>query len=158
EANTAVTYTVSVDLAVEGGFTVAFTPSGTATLVADYTIGTTSPVPFAGTAGESHDIAVNILADTTVESNERVTLTLGTVTPNNLLLNPDRIVTGSADTTIITNDDTAVYTIADASVLEGGNVAFSVSLSNPVDVPTKVNVTFGGGTATGGGTDYTSTA
>src|SRR5207247_1831300 len=38
---------------------------------------------------------------------------------------------------------------------EGGSIAFTVSLSNPVDVDTTINVTFTDGTATGGGTDYT---
>jgi hypothetical protein len=156
ESNTAVTYTVSVDHAVQGGFMVAFSPSGTATLVTDYTLGTTSPLSFAGTALESHDITVNVLQDTTVEDDERVTLGLGTITSTDPLIAAASIFSGASATTTITNDDTAVYTIGDASVVEGGGLAFLVVLSNPVDVITKINVTFSGGTAAGGGTDYTS--
>src|SRR5207237_1384353 len=55
----------------------------------------------------------------------------------------------------ITNDDTATYTISDATVTEGGKLSFTVSLSNPVDVDTTVNVTFTDGTTWAG--DFTHT-
>src|SRR5207237_131824 len=76
-----VTYTVKSDKAVQGGFTVAFSDSGTATAGTDYTVDTPSPLTFTGNANETQDITVTIKGDDVVEANETVKLTLGTVTP-----------------------------------------------------------------------------
>src|SRR5205814_2153529 len=65
-------------------------------------------------------------------------------------------VTDTATGTIQDND-TASFTIGDVTASEGGNLVFSVSLSNPRDTKAGTKVNFGGGLATGGGKDYTST-
>ena len=64
------TFTVSVDRAVPGGFTV--TPSftdRTATEGTDYTANT-APIRFTGTAGETHTFTVETIDDTEVEDDE----------------------------------------------------------------------------------------
>src|SRR5207237_605072 len=84
-------------------------------------------------------ILVLTSADATVEADETLTahLALGTT-----LGGGRRSDTSDTGAGTITNDDMATYTISDASVTEGGNLSFTVSLSNPVDVNTTVNVTF----------------
>src|SRR5439155_177983 len=75
-----VTFTVSVNAAVQGGFDVALSASDiSATLGTDYTLDT-STLHFTGTAGESHLATVTIKGDTVVEANEQFTITLGDVT------------------------------------------------------------------------------
>ena len=56
----------------------------------------------------------------------------------------------------ITNDDSAQFNIAGNAGLEnGGTITFTVTLTNPVDVATAVNVSTVNGTATTGDSDYT---
>ena len=75
------TFTVTSPLAVQGGFTLAFTLADVTTSSGDYTAVTTSPLTFAGTANETQTITVNVNGDVVVEGNETFTATLGTVTP-----------------------------------------------------------------------------
>ena len=55
----------------------------------------------------------------------------------------------------ILNDDATTISIADASTSEGSDLAFNVSLSNPVDVDTAVTYSTSDGTATTADGDYT---
>jgi len=55
----------------------------------------------------------------------------------------------------IENDDSAAVSIGDASVTEGGDLEFDVSLTNPVDVDTVITYSTADGTATTGDSDYT---
>src|SRR5207253_1786327 len=90
--------------------------------------------------------------DAKVEADETFTAHLALDTP----LTGGRLSdTSDTATGTILNDDTATYTIADASVTEGGNIAFTVSLSNPVDVETKINVSFTNGTTSADDFDHT---
>src|SRR4029079_7771490 len=116
---------------------------------------TTIQVTFAAGDNTAQVILVPTSDDSTVEASENLTASLA--------LDPSTPLTGySKDTSdtgtgTINDNDTATYTISNATVTEGGNLAFTVSLSNPVDVETKINVTFTDGSATGGGDDYDST-
>jgi hypothetical protein len=121
----------------------------------DYT-STLIQVTFAANSTTAQALTVPTTSDATVEADETFTASLALDASTPLTGGRLSTLTDTATGTI-TNDDTAVYTIGDASVVEGGGLAFQVALSNPVDVITKIDVTFGGGTATGGGTDYTST-
>ncbi len=56
----------------------------------------------------------------------------------------------------ILNDDAATVSTGDASVTEGGNLEFIVSLNNPVDVDTVITYSTADGSATTGDSDYTS--
>lgn len=66
---------------MQGGFTIAYnTNDGTATVAdLDYQ-DNDGTIIFAGTAGESHDIVVQINGDLKVEANETFTVTLGAIT------------------------------------------------------------------------------
>src|SRR4029079_1324516 len=73
------TFTVHSPTAVQGGFTVAFNVADITTDGTDYTVGTQSPLTFTGTAGETQTITINVNGDTTVEGDETLSVTLGTV-------------------------------------------------------------------------------
>jgi hypothetical protein len=97
--------------------------------------------------------ALGIVGDTKVEVNETLTLTL---------TNPSAgLQIGDQDTATytITNDDSANVSINDVTVIEGNagttNATFTVSLSNPVDVPISLTYTTQDNTATAPN-DYTS--
>ena len=101
-------------------------------------------------SGSTANISVLAVDDNLVEATET-------------FLNEPLIVTTTAqsssvgtETIIITDNDTATFTIDDVTVTEGGTITFTVTLSNPIDIPVQIDVNYGGGTATGGGTDYDS--
>ncbi|REJ43087.1 MAG: calcium-binding protein [Microcystis flos-aquae TF09] len=131
--------------------TVNYTLGGTATLNTDYTrTGTTNTVTFA--AGSSTaTVTVDPTADTIVESNETVILTLAAGTGYT-------IGTPNAATGTINNDDTSVtLAVSPASVTEDGtaNLIYTFTRSGVTTNPLTVNYTLGG-TATLN-TDYTRT-
>ncbi|MFM7528949.1 MAG: glycoside hydrolase family 9 protein, partial [Nodosilinea sp.] len=151
-------YTFSRTGPTTSALTVNYTVGGTATLGTDYTGIAASPATktLSFAAGSATAIVtVDPTADSTVEPDETVALTLaagtgytvGTTTP----------VTGT-----ITNDDVALPTItlavSPASVLENGtaNLVYTFSRTGPTTSALTVNYTVGG-TATLG-TDYTGIA
>ena len=153
DADQVVTFTVTSPNAVDGGFDVAISTTIGSAGSDDFQLVTTT-VHFNGTAGETQLVSVTIQGDAIVESNETFSVVLGAVsntTPNQIAA----ITTGASASATITNDDTATYTISDASVTEGGELSFTVSLSNPVDVDTTVNVTFTDGTTSAGDFNHT---
>lgn len=130
-----VTYTVSVDAAVQGGFTVALNSSGSADS-SDFSLSGSS-VTFAGTAGEMETFTLSVNGDETVELDETATITLGTVSGTSSEQAGD-IATGASDSTTITNDDSATVSITGVSQDEGAagtttTFAFAVDLSAAVD-------------------------
>ncbi|WP_462162838.1 Calx-beta domain-containing protein, partial [Microcystis aeruginosa] len=131
--------------------TVNYTLGGTATLNTDYTrTGTNNTVTFV--AGSSTaTVTVDPTADTIVESNETVILTLAAGTGYT-------VGTPNAATGTITNDDTSVtLAVSPASVTEDGttNLVYTFTRSGVTTNPLTVNYTLGG-TATLN-TDYTRT-
>lgn len=152
-ADQAVTFTVTSPNAVEGGFDVVVSASNGTAGSSDYVLVTTT-VHINGTAGETQLVSVTIKGDTLVESNETFSVLLGTVS-NTGATQIAAITTGASAVGTVTNDDTASYSISDATVTEGGNLSLTVSLSNPVDVDTTVTVTFTDGTTSAG--DFTHT-
>ena len=142
------TFTVTLDMAVPGGFTVTpgFT-DGTATKGTDYTENTAA-LTFAGTAGETQTFTVATTEDTDVESDETfaVSLTVSGTSEN--------VVSTDTATGTIRNDDFPTLTIADASADEGAGVEFTVTLDAAVAGGLTVTPSFTDGTATEG-TDYT---
>jgi hypothetical protein len=149
----AYTFTATLNNPVQGGFTVPYTTGGgTATALTDY-VDNDGTLTFAGTAGEMQTWTVNVNGDVTVELNETFEGALGAIAGA-----PAGVTTaGTPQTSTITNDDAATVNIlANVSQLE--NVTpqtFSVTLSNPVDVPVTVDFSTAAGTATAGA-DYTS--
>jgi len=127
--------------------TVNYGITGTATNGTDYaTIGTS--VIFAANSATA-TVTVNPTADTTIENNETVALTLATGTGYT-------IGTTTAITGTITDDDSANITlaVAPASVLENGtpNLVYTFTRTGPTTSALTVNYSIGG-TATNG-TDY----
>lgn len=149
----AITVSVVLGANVSGGFTVdVSTANGTATLAdTDYTAVVAQTLTFAGTASEIQTFTVTPTADTKVEANETLTVSMSNLAGTAFSVN----ITDTALITI-TNDDTAALTIADVSGAEnGGAITVTVSLDNPVQGGFTVDVSSADGTATLADTDYT---
>ena len=149
----AMTFTVTLDNAVDGGFTVVpgFT-GGTATQGVDYT-STTPGIAFTGTAGETQTFSVATTEDLDVESDETLTVGLrvnGTSHP---------VTASDTATGTIRDDDTvslvsASVTIENAKATEGAALSFTVTLDSAVPGGLTVTPTYEDGTASQG-SDYT---
>lgn len=145
----AISFTVTLDNAVEGPFTVDVSFAGGNATAGDLPL--TSPedydsqtvqLSFTGNAGEQHSFTVATLDDGIPEANETFDVSLSA---SNLLVNDSDTAVGT-----ITDDDAASVTVEDMSVAEGGGLTFTVSLDFAVSAGFNVNVTLGGGSATGG--------
>uniref|UniRef100_UPI00227AF889 Calx-beta domain-containing protein n=1 Tax=Algoriphagus sp. PAP.12 TaxID=2996678 RepID=UPI00227AF889 len=145
--------TVILDNAVDGGFDVdVSTADGTATTAdADYIAVISQTLAFAGTAGESKTFNITLGADSKVELDETVSISMSNLAGTTL--NVDII---DAATLTIINDDFAIVTIADVSGNEDdGAITITASLDNAVVGGFTVNVSSLDGTAIAG-VDYTS--
>jgi Ca2+-binding RTX toxin-like protein len=147
-------YTFTRSGVTTNALTVNYTLGGTATLNTDYTrTGTTNTVTFAANSSTA-TVTVDPTADTTVESDETVILTLATGTGYT-------VGTTTAVTGTITNDDVTLPSITLAvsptSVTEDGtaNLVYTFTRSGVTTNALTVNYTLGG-TATLN-TDYTRT-
>ena len=143
----AMTFTVTLDKAVENGLTV--TPSyanGTAAS-GDYTANTTA-LTFTGTANETETFTVSTTEDAVLEANETFTVGL-------TVSDAPALVTGTdTGTGTINNDDAAAVTVGDASASEGDSKTFAVTLDKAVQGGLTVTPSFTDVTAVNG-TDYT---
>ena len=151
-------FTVTLDKAVQGGFTVDVTladvtaTGGAAPLVfpEDYD-NVVAQLNFSGTAGETQQLTVATLDDMVVESTETFTVSLSSSSP------------------LVDDSDTAIGTIADDDFLlvefdqdqgtdresSGGNLPqLLVTGTVPAGQSVTIDVMVVGGTATGGGVDY----
>ena len=156
------TFTVTLDNAVQGGLTVDYaTSDGTAlTGDSDYTAAA-GTLTFSGTAGETQTFTVPITADTKVEANETFTVTLsnaaalGTGVPGGT-----GTITGTDTATgTIVNDDSATLTVGDVTQNEdAGVMTFTVTLDNAVQGGLTVDYATSDGTALTGDSDYTAAA
>ena len=141
------TFAVTLDKAVQGGFTV--TPSFTdvtAVNGTDYTP-TTTPVTFTGTAGETQTLTIATTEDAVLEADE--TLTVG-LTVSGTTLGVTATDTG---TFTIDDDDDAAVTVDDRSADEGDSMTFTVTLSEAVQGGLTVTPGYANGTAADA--DYT---
>ena len=142
-------FTVTLDNAVQGGFSVAVTLSGgtatggTAPLAypEDYVTAVTDLV-FAGTAGETQQFTVATLDDAVLESSETFGVALST---SNVLVTDSDTGTGT-----ITDNDSAAITVNAVSSAEGSDLTFTVTLDNAVQGGFTVNITPADVSATGG--------
>ncbi|MCZ8192347.1 MAG: DUF4347 domain-containing protein [Microcystis sp. LE19-338.1B] len=153
DGTTNLVYTFTRSGVTTNSLTVNYTLGGTATLNTDYTrTGTTNTVTFA--AGSSTaTVTVNPTADTIVESNETVILTLASGTGYT-------IGTPNAATGTINNDDSTVtsqLSINNITVVEGkdNNAILTVTVNNPNPQPISVNYAIAPVNATAN-VDYTS--
>ncbi|MBD2289535.1 DUF4347 domain-containing protein [Microcystis wesenbergii FACHB-1317] len=143
-------YTFTRTGVTTNALTVNYTLGGTATLNTDYTrTGTNNTVTFA--AGSSTaKVTIDPTADTTVEPNETVILTLAAGT--GYTMGTTTAVTGT-----ITNDDFSQLSINNITVVEGldNNAILTVTVNNPNPQPISVNYTTAPINATAN-VDYTS--
>ncbi|MBS2213182.1 tandem-95 repeat protein [Carboxylicivirga mesophila] len=124
DENGSAVFTIAVDKAVQGGFTVNYNATdGSAIEGTDFTV-TGSSLTFAGTEAEAHDFNVTGIDDAIVEGSETFIINLSTANP---LINSDDTATG----TVIDND-VAVVTVGDVTVTEGGDANFTVTLNKAV--------------------------
>ncbi len=121
------------------------TEAGTAAPGSDYT--STSVAGLGIPAGQtSASFNVPVLGDTVVEGNETFSVNLS---------NPVGAVIGRSQAIgRINNDDVAVLSIADASIVEGASgqatMSFQIRLSSPQPNPVSFDIATGNGTAQGG--------
>ncbi|MBL0731034.1 immunoglobulin-like domain-containing protein [Piscinibacter sp. HJYY11] len=148
EADGTATFTVTLSAPSGQTVTVGYgTANGSAT-TADYTA-TTGSLTF-GPGVTSQTVTVSIAEDTIFEGSETFTVNLST--PSNAT-----IADGQGVATITDNDAApTVATVSAADATEGSNIVHTVTLSNPSATATTYTLSLGGGTATGGGVDYTS--
>ncbi len=150
------TITAQLDSTIANDVTVPFTLSGTATEGggSDYTI-TASPITI--TAGNTTaNITITINDDLDVEGNETVIVTMGT---------PTNAIKGSPDehtATITDNDSVSVPVVSFAMASQSGDedtgtMFVRVELDHATGSDVVVPFTLGG-SATGGGTDYSISA
>jgi len=74
-------FTVTLDNAVQDGFTVAYSTAHVTTAAGDFSAAISGTATFTGNAGETQTVTIPVLADAIVEADETFTVTLGTVTP-----------------------------------------------------------------------------
>ena len=147
----ALSFTVTLDSAVPGGFTVA--PSfidGTATGGTDYTANT-NPLSFSGRAGETQTVVVATTEDAEAEEDE--TFTVGLAVSGTA----HDVAAGDTATGTITDNDqgevSSTLTVGDASASEGDRMSFTVTLGKAVPGGLTVTPTFRDG-VTVPGKDY----
>jgi uncharacterized delta-60 repeat protein len=148
-------YTFTRTGATTNALTVSYKVGGTATLNTDYSqsgaasfTATTGSITFAAGSATAA-LTINPTADTAIENNETVILTLASDV--GYVVGTTTAVTGT-----ITNDDFPSLSINDISVIEGKdpNAVLLVSLSNPSSQNITVNYTTTALTATAN-SDYT---
>lgn len=155
------TFTATLSAAVQGGFTANYTTNnGTATVGDNDYQDNDGTLSFVGTAGETKTFTVLVNGDIKVELNETFTGNLNSISGTTAVQNAAITLAGSPQTSTITNDDAAIVSIA-ANVSGAENVTpqpFSITLSNPVDVPVSILFSTADGTATTADNDYTGIA
>ena len=126
--NTTATFTVTLDTAVDGGFTVDYSSSdGSAAAPADYSaaMGT---LAFIGGAGETQTIAVTVVGDSVFEPDETYAVDLGA--PTNAAVG---VTDGSGLGTIV-DDDSADLSVALSAapdpVIAGTQLTYAANVSN----------------------------
>lgn len=159
-----VTFTVTLTNPVDAATSVTVTTTdGTAKSVGapafdnDFTAKTGFTVNFGATV-TSVNVSVPTIGDNIVELDESFTIALGGLNnggrPTVTIDAANSVGTGT-----ILNDDSTQFKInAASSGTEGGKITFTVSLTNPVDVPTSVTVTTADGTAKIADNDYVALA
>ena len=130
--------TSSVDVVLTGGSALAGT---------DFTAG---PITVNFSAGQSTAmVPIELLGETVVELDETINLSLTN------FVNSQAGTTQQTSALTIQNDDSATISIGDATITEGGQLSFSVSITNPVDVNVTMDADTQDGTATTADSDYT---
>ncbi|MEM1296898.1 MAG: Calx-beta domain-containing protein, partial [Verrucomicrobiota bacterium] len=146
------TFTATLDTAVEGGFTVdVSTTDGSATSPADFAAVTSQTLTFAGAANEQQQFSVSLVDDSLVEASEQLTVAMSNLNATSLSVGITDTATGT-----ITDNDTPALIVSAASPVEVGENGLTGTIdvvlqSTPtanVDViltPSDVDVDLGSG-------------
>jgi hypothetical protein len=133
------TFAVTLDAAVQGGFSLAYTTDDATATVADNDyLDAAGFLLFAGTAAESHGIAANVVGDAVVEGDETFLFALGAITGLAPGIDPaDVTVAGSSAAATILDDDTGVHgatlearKTVTGTPLVGATMVYTVELTN----------------------------
>jgi subtilisin family serine protease len=146
-------FTVSLTAPATENFSVPYaTSNGTATAGSDYTAASGTLNFLAGETSKT--ISVDVIGDTSIETNETLYVDLGTPSTNAVQLLTSR-ATGT-----IQNDDNIQISINDPSAIESaGMIVFNISLNMASTSSISVRVATANGTARAGKTaDYTSSS
>jgi hypothetical protein len=135
-------------LAPAGGIVVTYSVGGTATPTDDYAALSGSVLIPAGSGSATIDVT-GIVDDDLVEAAETVIVTLMGTSHSAVAVGAP----ASATVTILDND-TAVFSIDNASAVEGGTITFTVSLTKALDIPIVVNVSYSDITTSAGDFDH----
>lgn len=150
-------FTATLSHDVEGGFQVAHTTNdGTATVADGDYVDNDGTLTFTGNASETQMITVVVNGDNKVELDEAFTVALGAISATSAVQIAAITPSGSPQTGTITNDDSATVSLA-ANVSNPESTtpfAFTVTLSNSVDVAVTVLFSTADSTATAG-SDFT---
>ena len=141
------TFTVTLSEAVQGGLTVTPSFSDVSAVEGTDYDENTSGLSFTGTKGETRTFTVSTTEDAVFEGNETFTVGLSVSGA------PSGVTATDTGTGTVNNDDSAAVTVNDASANEGGDMTFTVTLSEAVQGGLKVTPSYTNGTAAS--TDYT---
>ena len=143
EGDGTVTFTVTLNNAVQDEFRVDFaTANGSAVAGDDYTAQSgILTFPAGSAAGAVQTFTVNILEDNIAELSETFTATISNITGGVVLIS-----NATATATIVDNDASVATVTAGIAGNENGpvNGTFTVTLSNPSSQPTTITYTLGG--------------
>jgi hypothetical protein len=152
-------FTVSLDRPVDVAVSATInTADGSAinratTADSDYLAITNGTVTFSpGSTSQTVNVTIN--GDSKVELDEQLRLVLSALSASGRSVQFSGAATTLTGIGTILNDDAATLSIGDASVTEGGNLSFNVSLSRLVDVDTVITYSTADGSATTGDNDF----
>jgi hypothetical protein len=153
-------FTVSLDRPVDVAVSATInTADGSAinratTADSDYLAITNGTVTFSpGSTSQTVNVTIN--GDSKVELDEQLRLVLSALSASGRSVQFSGAATTLTGIGTILNDDAATLSIGDASVTEGGNLSFNVSLSRLVDVDTVITYSTADGSATTADSDFT---
>ena len=143
---TDVAVTVTLDNPVQGGLELPWNVTENGATVADNDFAAaTSPITFAGTAGETQSVIIQVYGDTKVELDEAVDILLGTPTLPTGIADSAVQVTEAESTLTIQNDDVAMILLQGESKAEGTNAegtTFLVKATLTADTDAPVSVDY----------------
>lgn len=151
------TFTVTLDGEVDAEVTVDYeTQDDSAdSSTGDYAADTGSSLTFTGNSAPNsvRTFSITAAGDTTVELTESFFANLSNITAGGR----DVTFADNRGVGTLRNDDAAEFTVSDTSGHEdSGSITVTVTLSNPVDVATSIDVSTADGTAVVGDGDYVS--
>lgn len=143
--NSSGTFAVSVDKAVQGGFTLDYTLTDITAIGGTDYHNTPGSIVFSGADNQIIDVVIPAINDDVVETSEGFRINLST--------NNDLVDDRDNATATILDDDNSVLLITNQSANEDGTLTFDITLSQAVDGGTNVTCSFADVTAIGG-VDY----